>query len=682
VSLSPTSLKMDTYSSQWINLSVSPSKASYDVEWKSSNTNIVSLNGSGSTVTVISGGRTGSATVTATVRDANGNSHSATCNVTVSEDRGSYIYNPTLTVTMGSDYYGTSTSTSMSNQFHSYFGYYLGDDASITFSSTGNKRYGVQRLANGRAISANTTYTFRDWILAYFEPVAAGTFELPYTITYRGYTMTGVFTIYIRGAGVSASIDPTSMRMSTNSSQYVDLDITGRYNRITWSSSNTRIVTVSGNDTRATVYSGSTTGSATVSATIIDTNGVSVVKNCSINVSGSDRTYNPSVSTTLGVPYTGTGTSDAMKSQFNSLFGISLNENNTTIRFSSVGDNRIAVLRMADGSAARANTNYSFAQYRAMYTAPVSAGNFSFPYTLTYNNNTLSGTVTVAITNGSVNAALSLSSTAPYSFSTASANGSTGATILKSAIDNSVGSSWSYIRFSVFSDLNGTLYQNASQSGLTTSANINASALNNLYYVPASGGAFTARFTVYNSNGNTLGTGALTIAVASSFSDVPTGAYYYNAVSWAVASGVTAGTNVALNTFEPNTIVTRGDAVTFLWRVMGKPEPHSASNPFTDVSSADYYYKPILWAVENGITLGKEPTRFAPADPVTKIQMLSFIYRARGGYVNVATWESDTVNWANNQNMLSGIPTAFAGADSCPRSDVVYYLYRDSQMRA
>ena len=184
---------------------------------------------------------------------------------------------------------------------------------------------------------------------------------------------------------------------------------------------------------------------------------------------------------------------------------------------------------------------------------------------------------------------------------------------------------------------------------------------------------------MYNGSNSSLGTGTLTITKAvTPFSDVPASQYYYDAVNWAVANGITAGTNTTLNTFSPANPVTRAEAVTFLWRVMGKPEPRTTANPFTDVSTADYFYKPVLWAVENGITLGTQPTQFSPNNSVTKIQMLSFIFRSRGGVVNIATWETDTVNWANNQGMLTGIPTTFVAGDSCPRSDVVYYLYRDS----
>ena len=86
------------------------------------------------------------------------------------------------------------------------------------------------------------------------------------------------------------------------------------------------------------------------------------------------------------------------------------------------------------------------------------------------------------------------------------------------------------------------------------------------------------------------------------FADVRTGAYYYKAVLWAVENGVTTGTSAA--TFRPDQTCTRAQIVTFLWRAEGQPEPESSKNPFADVKSGEYYTKAVLWAVENEITKG------------------------------------------------------------------------------
>ena len=112
---------------------------------------------------------------------------------------------------------------------------------------------------------------------------------------------------------------------------------------------------------------------------------------------------------------------------------------------------------------------------------------------------------------------------------------------------------------------------------------------------------------------------------ACPFTDVAQGTYYYEAVLWAVEKGITSGT--AKDKFSPNAPCTRGQVVTFLWRAQGEPEP-TASSPFTDVSQTAFYYKAVLWAVENEITNGKTSTTFAPADACTRGQIVTFLYRA------------------------------------------------------
>ena len=84
------------------------------------------------------------------------------------------------------------------------------------------------------------------------------------------------------------------------------------------------------------------------------------------------------------------------------------------------------------------------------------------------------------------------------------------------------------------------------------------------------------------------------------FIDVPESAYYYDAVYWAVDEGITNGTTAT--TFSPNNACTRAQMVTFLWRAAGEPEPENTANPFTDVAAGAYYYDAVLWAVEQGIT--------------------------------------------------------------------------------
>ncbi len=111
------------------------------------------------------------------------------------------------------------------------------------------------------------------------------------------------------------------------------------------------------------------------------------------------------------------------------------------------------------------------------------------------------------------------------------------------------------------------------------------------------------------------------------FTDVAEGEYYYDAVAWAVANKITAGTSAT--TFSPNDGCTRGQVVTFLWRSAGEPDPTSSTNPFKDVKADDYFYKAVLWAVEQGITLGTDKTHFSPNDTCTRAQVVTFMFRGQ-----------------------------------------------------
>lgn len=112
------------------------------------------------------------------------------------------------------------------------------------------------------------------------------------------------------------------------------------------------------------------------------------------------------------------------------------------------------------------------------------------------------------------------------------------------------------------------------------------------------------------------------------FSDISESAYYYKAVLWAVENGISSG--VSASNFGPNSICSRGQAVTLLWNAAGKPEPETTENPFNDVKSTDYFCKAVLWALENGITSGTSPTTFGPKDPCTRAHVVSFLYKAVG----------------------------------------------------
>ncbi len=110
-----------------------------------------------------------------------------------------------------------------------------------------------------------------------------------------------------------------------------------------------------------------------------------------------------------------------------------------------------------------------------------------------------------------------------------------------------------------------------------------------------------------------------------SFVDVAKSDYYYDAVKWAVENGVTTGVTDTI--FAPGNPCTRAQTVTFLWRAAGMPQAANRVNPFTDVSESDYYYEAVLWAVENGITSGTTATTFGPSTTCTRAQVVTFLWR-------------------------------------------------------
>ena len=111
------------------------------------------------------------------------------------------------------------------------------------------------------------------------------------------------------------------------------------------------------------------------------------------------------------------------------------------------------------------------------------------------------------------------------------------------------------------------------------------------------------------------------------FTDVKDTDYYRDAAVWASAEGITAGTSAA--TFSPNDPCTREQVATFLWRASGKPAENLQVSPFADMlNRAHYSFTPVLWAYENGVTKGKTANTFGPADPCTRAQIVTFLYRA------------------------------------------------------
>ena len=175
------------------------------------------------------------------------------------------------------------------------------------------------------------------------------------------------------------------------------------------------------------------------------------------------------------------------------------------------------------------------------------------------------------------------------------------------------------------------------------------------------------------------------IPVDLPFTDVTEDSWYEDAVIWAVGEGVTGGTSAT--TFTPDGICTRAQAVTFLWRAAGSPEPKTSTMPFTDVKVGSYYYDAVLWAVEQGITAGTSATTFAPDLNCSRAQIVTFLYRAAGSpavsgnpaFSDVASdaYYAKAVKWAQANGITSGIGGGLFGSDNdCTRAQIVTFIWR------
>jgi len=169
------------------------------------------------------------------------------------------------------------------------------------------------------------------------------------------------------------------------------------------------------------------------------------------------------------------------------------------------------------------------------------------------------------------------------------------------------------------------------------------------------------------------------------FVDVATGSYYEDAVDWAVENGITKGTTAT--TFSPNATCTRAQAVTFLWRAAGSPEPETRAMPFADIPVGSYYYDAVLWAVENGITKGTSDTTFSPNMTCSRAQIVAFLWRSEkspaAGTANPfadvksTAYYADAVLWAVKENITKGTTsTTFSPNADCTRAQIVTFLYR------
>ena len=169
------------------------------------------------------------------------------------------------------------------------------------------------------------------------------------------------------------------------------------------------------------------------------------------------------------------------------------------------------------------------------------------------------------------------------------------------------------------------------------------------------------------------------------FVDVPVTAYYAPAVSWAVESAITEGTDATH--FSPNASVTRAQVVTFLWRAAGSPAVDAGTVTMTDVPADAYYAEAVRWALANGVTRGVTETEFAPNVTCTRAQIVTLLARYNGikdanaktNFTDVAedAYYAAAVSWAVGKGVTSGeTATAFAPHEACTRAQTVTFLYR------
>ncbi len=170
------------------------------------------------------------------------------------------------------------------------------------------------------------------------------------------------------------------------------------------------------------------------------------------------------------------------------------------------------------------------------------------------------------------------------------------------------------------------------------------------------------------------------------FTDVEEHAYFGIPVLWALKMNITTGTSAT--TFGPERTCTRGQVVTFLWRACGSPEPTTTDNPFTDISPDAYYYKAVLWAVENSITQGTGKGKFSPDKGCTRGQAATFLWRAQGeptpvdstnpfSDVTEGDYYYTAVLWAVENAITQGTGKGkFSPDNSCTRGQIVTFLYR------
>ena len=183
------------------------------------------------------------------------------------------------------------------------------------------------------------------------------------------------------------------------------------------------------------------------------------------------------------------------------------------------------------------------------------------------------------------------------------------------------------------------------------------------------------------------------LGASNPFTDINSSQAFYDAVMWAYNAKPQVVAGVTSNQFKPYKICNRAQIVSFLWRMMGCPEPSTTRNPFTDVKSSDFFYKPVLWAYEKGITSGVKSNLFGATDECTRAQFATFLWNASNKPVPMLTtspfndvamgkFYSKAVLWAYENGITSGKnASSFAPNNKVNRGQAVMFLYRCKMMK-
>lgn len=315
-----------------------------------------------------------------------------------------------------------------------------------------------------------------------------------------------------------ASLSQSSLTLPVRSSSALILNVLDSRSNysVSWSSSDAAVATVSGDNSGATVSSQGKGGSCTVTARVADNStGKSYTASCSVRVeSDPGKTFSPVIAASIDGSATGITLYDSLCEQFHAVYGAEPGER--TIVTLSEGANKAGVMALSDGSAVTNGSNYTLEQFRAMSLKPNAAGSYSTPYTLRDGSSILNGTLTVNVRPGTVDADIKLGAIGASTFHQTTASGGTGADILSAAIAQALDGTelnWSYLRFQKPYDGIGALYADSARAELSSSTNVNASALSSLYFVPIASGMFTAGVQVFNASGAILASGTVDIDI-------------------------------------------------------------------------------------------------------------------------------------------------------------------------